>query len=118
MAILTKEQMQKLTKEQQEAFAALELRRVQKRQQLLEQARPYSGSILLPCAVGLIYFFLLFTFPGDGVLLQMLMLPLLFLLIQFHAFWTNRRLNALLDLLGDDIRRKPQEEQPSDENVA
>jgi hypothetical protein len=39
MGALTKEQIQRLTSDQQADFAALELRRCQKRERLLKQAR-------------------------------------------------------------------------------
>ena len=117
MAILTNEQIQKLTKEQQEKFAAVELRVVQKRQKLLEQARPYSGFILMPFVVALVCS-CFFLFLSDDRILLGISVYALFGLIQFHAIWTNRRLNALLELLDPDMGCKPQQKQSTDENVA
>jgi len=97
---LSKEQMQKLSPEQQETLGEMETRRVQRRQELLEQARGTHihiwGSLLicLP-AMGL-----LFAIAGpERRLLGMFTLLFAVIFTQFRAACINRRLDALVELL-------------------
>jgi hypothetical protein len=102
MNTLTKEQIQKLTPEQQDAFGAAEAHRVQQQLKLLDQARKYHGQFVAPslaavAAITLGYFhasmrtWLVFGFIS------------LWLLFVFHITGVNRRLDALLKLLEKDL---------------
>ena len=105
--MLTKAEVGKLSVEQQETLAQLELRQAQRRQKLLEQARGLdwrsryfplyiSGIFLVFISAYYFNFFRcqeqpsIFYFPAGMVVVFTLV---------FHITRTNRRLDALLELL-------------------
>ena len=105
--MLTKAEVGKLSVEQQETLAQLELRQAQRRQKLLEQARgldwrsryfPFylSGIFLVFISAYYFNFFrcqeqpAVFYFPASMIVVFTLV---------FHITRTNRRLDALLELL-------------------
>ena len=105
--MLTKVEVGKLSVEQQETLAQLELRQAQRRQKLLEQARgldwrsryfPFylSGIFLVFISAYCLNFFqyqeqpAVFYFPASMIVVFTLV---------FHITRTNRRLDALLELL-------------------
>ncbi len=97
MSELTKEEMEKLTGEQQEALADVVVQRMRQRQDLLKQARAYRGRWWFPvvvvaagCALALI---------PQNRLLPVFLFVLMLGLIQFHANGLNLRLDALMKLL-------------------
>ena len=103
MNTLTKDQFQQLTSEQQETVASVELRRAQKRQQLLTQARCYRGQNLVS---GVIFSFVVCLASYNAVAgsyLPSLCIFALAPLIGFHADRINRRLDALIELLDTDV---------------
>jgi hypothetical protein len=100
---ITKDQIQQLTPEQQEALASIEVQRAQKRQQLLEQSRRYRAQQWLPALVLSILLLLpVFTFQRFFSFCIICLAVSLWFLIQFHAAGINRRLDALLELLESD----------------
>lgn len=111
MNTLTKDQIQRLTPEQQETLAAIEVQRTNKREQLSEQARRYPGQQWL-LALVLAILLLLPVFTSERFLpFRVIFLAVgLWFLIQFHAAGVNRRLDALVELMeadrekeGDDV---------------
>ncbi len=88
--------MQKLTSEQQEELAKVELCLTQRRQLLLETARGYPGFFLMPTAVAVICFCVSIRKEADW---ESFCFFWIFGLIQFHAVTINRRLNAIMELL-------------------
>ena len=103
MTTITSDRIQKLTNEQQETLAEVELRLARRKQQLLEQARSYRGYRLVPSALVLIGVCLYVFRPSHIELLGFCILAA-FALIQFHAAGINRRVSALLELLETDIK--------------
>jgi len=100
MNTLTKDQVQQLTPEQQSAVATMELRRVQKHERLLKQARQSRYSIfgcagLLAIAYGLALYF------RAPFWMQMSIFSLA-MAIFFQSVDINRRLDAMLELFEDD----------------
>ena len=106
-SMLTKAEVGKLSVEQQETLAQLELRQARRRQKLLEQARgldwrsryfPFylSGIFLVFISAYCFNFFrcreqpAVFYFPASMIVVFTLV---------FHITRTNRRLDALLELL-------------------
>ena len=100
-SMLTKEQWEKLSPEQQQALAAVELRSLDKRQRLLRQARGYTGRWLLSVVL-LLYMPALLLLGAKTQQLVAFALLGLFALVQFHVTGINRRLNALMELLERD----------------
>jgi len=99
MKTLTKDLIQKLTPEQQEMLAAIEVQHIRKRDQLLEQARRYSGQRWLPSIIFSILIFLpVFTLERSLPFCVIGLAAVLWILIQFHAAGINRRLDALVEL--------------------
>ena len=118
---ITKEQVEHLSPEQQEALASMELQRAKKRQRLLDEVggRP-SLTKWLPGFFPILFFCLLFgsalftgndSFTGDARLLSsggyaplciigIAMIPGFF--IQVQVALQNRRLDALVDMLEED----------------
>jgi len=100
MNTITKEQIQQFTPEQQAAVATMALRRVQKRERLLKQARQSRYSIfgcagLLAIAYGLaVYFRAPFWMQMSIFVLAMAILA--------QSVAINRRLDAMLELFEDD----------------
>ena len=99
---LTREQVQKLTPEQQETIGSLEAQRIRMRQQLLERARCYRGrglieGLLIAVVCGLAMYGL-----ASPRALPFAVMALIFL-VWFHVAGLNRRLDALMQLLDHDI---------------
>ena len=99
MKTLTKDLVQKLTPEQQETLATIEVQRIKKRDQLLEQAHRYRGQRWLPSILFPILIFLpVFTLEKFLPFCVIGLAGILWILIQFHAAGINRRLDALVEL--------------------
>ena len=112
MAITTlKDRVRKLTPEQQEAFGAIKARRLRSRQQLQERAR--RG---MSVGVGLL------TGLAGGLAIVSTALPRVLPfaiiavvgLVTFHANRLYRRLDALMELLDEDIKITTEREQRDD----
>lgn len=109
---LTKEQVSRLTEEQQEVIGRLALDEANHHQALVRKASDYRGVH----SISLVAFILAVVFWSKleraGILIEVLAFTVL-LLIQIHAFAINRRLNAILKL----VELKRSREIPStDEN--
>ena len=103
MNALTKDQIQRLTPQQQEMLANVEVQQTQKRQQLLVRARRYRGQQWLPALVLCILCFVpIFTFEKFLPFCIIFLAMSLWYLIQFHAAGVNRRIDALMELLESD----------------
>ena len=105
MSAMTKDQIQRLTPAAQEAVANLALRRVA----LLEKAKRYRGQMwipsFVPAALMLLFIFGFGrTLPSSDrlVIFVMLMIVSGSALIQTNGI--NRRLDALMELLEEDLR--------------
>ena len=111
MTALTKEQMQKLSPGQQADLAVLELQRAKKRHRLLEQARGYRGQNIVP-GVLMVIVFSVFLFSAEASPVHSMWLftgvILLLSLTMFHAALINRRLDALMELLEDELQNAAQ----------
>jgi hypothetical protein len=99
---MNRDQIEKLTPEQQETYADLEARRVRKREDIKEQARNYWGRLWLPPLLAGICFFGCIFEKNHHELVLYFMGLFLFFSIQFHAAGVNRRLDALVELYGPD----------------
>ena len=114
MTPLTKDQVRKLAPEQQEALAEMAVRRFRSRQQLLKRAR--SGMTL---TAGL------FMGLAGGLAIVSTAIPralpfaiiAVIALVTVHTVRLNKRLNALMELLEEDIKKAAESEQ-SDDNHA
>lgn len=100
--MLNKDQVRKLTLEQQEALGGVEAQRVRVRQKLVEDARRYRGvhvvGIFLMCvAIGLAIFYSAQLGPLSYGIIAVACLA------QFHALGLNRRIDALMKLLDSDL---------------
>lgn len=100
----TKERVQKLPPDQQEAIAHLVIQQLEARQQLLERARRYRGMIafgglLTPLAFGLAV--LSTSIPRALPFAVIVVCGL----VVFHVDGVNRRLDALLQLMETDAKR-------------
>ncbi len=100
----TKDQIQKLTPEQQEALGSTIIKRDTMRQRLLKQRGHYQAMALFPALVMVALYLapMIFTNPKYGKLPIFCVGLSLWALIQFHAAGVNRRLDALIDLMEDD----------------
>ena len=102
MKTLTKEEVGKLTPEQQEALGSMEVQHIRSRQQLLARARRGMN-----VAIGL------FTGLASGLAILGVAFPrvlpfaiiALVCLVTVHATRLNQRLDALLELFDEDIKR-------------
>ncbi len=107
MATLTKDQIAKLTPEQQETLDSIEAQRVLRRLRLIEQARGYRGFHLVPLLMGVVAV-VLYGFGGfDSVIMRQFspyFIVVLLCLIEFHAYGTNRRLDALMELTDHHVK--------------
>lgn len=102
--MLTKDQIQKLPPEQQEAFAQLLVQHVQSRQRILERARRYRGMGFIGGGVmGLGYGLAILSFSMPRALPFAIMVVSISATI--HAAGLNRRVDALMELLETDIKR-------------
>jgi hypothetical protein len=114
---LSKDEVRKLSPDQQDAFARMVVRYTQSRLQLLERARRYRGMNVLG---GLL------TGLGCGLAILSTSMPraLPFAIfavssaVGFHAAGVNRRLDALIELLEADIRRATETEKTDDKTAA
>lgn len=103
MSTLTKDQIQHLAPEQQETLAAIEVQRLKRREQLLQQARHYRGQLWQPLlAFGVLF---LVCRIADQDAQPFFVALILWGLIQLHAVGVNRRLNALMELLESDKKK-------------
>src|ERR1041384_7769296 len=107
MNVLTKEQIQKLTPDAQEAVASLALGDARRRMRLLEKARRYRGQKWISLlAFAVLMFGFLFgdrmTFPGSDRLIPLAMLFIVWGGAQFQIDGINRRLDAMIELLEAD----------------
>src|ERR1700722_17709009 len=100
MNTITKDQIQQFTPEQQDAIATMEMRRVQKRERLLKQARQSRYSIFATAAM------LAIAYGAAAILKAPLLLQLGFFVLAMaiimQSVAINRRLDALLELFDDD----------------
>jgi Flp pilus assembly protein TadB len=100
MKTLTREQIQQLTPEQQTNLATMELRRVQKRQRLLKQARE-SRYFSFATGVGLAVAWGAAAISRSPFWLHISIFALaMAILVQTAS--VNRRLDALMELLEDE----------------
>ena len=99
MSTITKEQIQQFTPEQQAAVATMALRRVQKRERLLKQARQSRRPIFATAAMLALAYGVAMT--QKPPLLQLGFFALA-MAIMMQAVAVNRRLDALLELFDDD----------------
>jgi predicted lipid-binding transport protein (Tim44 family) len=102
MKKLTRDEIERLTPEQQNALGALEVKRVEARQRLIESARGYGGTglvagLMIGAAMALVFYGI---FEPRAVPLAII--PVI-TLIGFHAAGINRRLDALTELLKKDL---------------
>lgn len=100
MKTLTQEQIQQLTPEQQTDLAMVELRRVQKRQRLLKQARE-SRYFIFASVGGLAVAYGAAAISRAPFWLQISIFALA-MAILVQAVSVNRRLDALMELLEDE----------------
>ena len=100
MKTLTEEEIKRLTFEQQTELATVELRRVQKHQRLLKQARE-SRYFIFASAVGLAAAYGAAAISRAPFWLQMSILGLA-MAILFQGLGVNRRLDALMELHEDE----------------
>ena len=124
MSALTKEQMQKLTLEAQEAFASLTLAETKRRAQLLEtawrhRAQPWIRALVPALLLLAFVIWDAWTITRTDRLLLFAVILIAYSAIQFEANCINRRLDALLELLDTDLRGQKtaaghQEGEPSD----
>jgi hypothetical protein len=98
----TKDQIQQLAPEQQEALAFIVLKREATRQRLLKQRGKYRAMLWLPALVFLVLYLATMPNPVFGKLSGFCVAISLWFLIQFHASRLNRRLDALIELMEDD----------------
>jgi hypothetical protein len=108
MSVLTKEQIQKLTPEQQEAVASLALDGARRRTLLLERARRYRGQVWVPAlapAILLLVFFLwgARNLPWSDPVIPFAMVMIVDGIMQVQITGINRRLDALIELLEADV---------------
>lgn len=102
MKTLSKDDIGKLTPEQQEAIGSLEAQRIQMRQQLVERARRYRGmnvlaGLLMGVALGLAILSVAIPRALPFAVIAVTAL------VGFHAAGLNRRLDALMQLLDREI---------------
>ena len=101
---ITKNQIQQLTPEQQEALASTVIKRDARRQRLLKQGGHYRGMSWLPFLVPSALYLapMLITNPKYGQIVIVCVGMTLWFLIQFHAACVNRRIDALIELMEED----------------
>jgi len=100
MRTLTKDEIQRLSFEQQADVAKLELRRAQKRERLLKQARQ-SRYFIFASGGGLAFAYGAAVLSGAPFWLQMSILVMV-MAILIQAVGINRRLDGLMELLDED----------------
>jgi hypothetical protein len=98
-----REQLEKLTPEQQELIAGVEAKLLLKRERLLRQTRLYRGFYVLPTFL-LLAVFAYLAFDSTGTMLLPFSIFALGFLIQFNAAGVNRRVDALIELLDAELK--------------
>ena len=100
----TKDQIQHLTPEQQDALGSIVIERDKTRQRLLKQRGHYRAMAWLPIVLMMPLYLapMLITNPRYVQLSTFCVAMCLWVLIQFHAAGINRRLDALIELMEDD----------------
>ena len=111
MSTLTKDQMQKLTPEQQEAFASMVTSDFRWRQELLKLAHQrwiyrIVAGVIFAASVGLA------ASQSGKTPIVSLCIVLLALLVQIHAMVLHQRLDALLKLRDADLRSRSEKQEP------
>jgi len=105
MSMPTKDQIEKPTPEQETLLARVLAERLRKREELLREIRLYRGFYAIPAVFVMAAFA---TAVLDGATKTML-LPVWIIglggLIHFHATSVNRRIDALVQLLDEDLKR-------------
>jgi|ERR1041385_6231324 hypothetical protein len=115
MSAFTRDQVQKLTPEQQEAFGTLEAQRIRSRQQLLQRARRNSMGVGTALLMGFVNALagLCLSFPRA--------LPVAIIAaIGFTAFLAgrlNRRIDMLMELLEQDMEKGTKTNQSGDDHA-
>ncbi|MEC5125817.1 hypothetical protein VSU19_03585 [Verrucomicrobiales bacterium BCK34] len=99
--ILTKEQVAKLSPEQQEVIARLALDDARSRRAMLEQAKSYRGYRLAPTLLVIVGSCLWFWNDDMDSLLPFFGL-LVLIFIKFHVWGVNSRIDALIRILNLD----------------
>ena len=101
---ITKDQIQKLTPEQQDAVASIVAKQAKTRERLLKQVGHYRAVSWLPVLLTFPLYLasMLLTNPNYGPLSVICVGMILWFLIQFHAAGINRRLDALVKLMEDE----------------
>jgi len=117
MKTLSKDEVRKLTPEQQEAIGIMEAQRVRTRQQLVERARGYRGmnlivGLLMGVAMGLAIYSVV---TPRALLFAIIAVTAL---VGLHAAGLNRRLDALMQLLEHDINKDIARDLGNDDNAA
>jgi hypothetical protein len=102
--MLTKDQIEKLTPEQQAAIAKVEAQRLRTREELLRRTRLYRGFHAVPTFFVLAAFVIMVRDSTKTILLPFCIIGL-GTVIHFHAAGVNRRIDALLRLLDADLKR-------------
>jgi hypothetical protein len=99
----TKEQIQQLTPEQQEALGSIAIKRDTIRLRLLKQRGHYRAVVWLPIVLMMPLYLapMLITNPKYLQLSIFCVAMCLWVLIQFHAAGVNRRVDALVELMED-----------------
>jgi hypothetical protein len=98
MNALTKDQIRQLTPEQQETIATMEITRMKKREKLLLRARGSSFGIIVGLPVLVAGIFVLNYYKTPNLSMLVFIGTGLWSLL----FAINRRLDAIIELLGDD----------------
>lgn len=104
---ITKDQIQKLTPEQQDALGSVVIQRAKTRERLLKQVGHYRRISWFPALVIFVLYLapMLITYPKYGQVSIICVGMSLWVLIQFHATGVNRRLDALVELLEADKKK-------------
>jgi CHASE2 domain-containing sensor protein len=111
MSTLTKEQIQNLTPEQQEALASFTLSEAKRRTLLLVKTRHHGwqtwiASLMPAVLVSAFLFWHGWTIPESDRLVLLAVIAITSGTAQWQVTAMNRRLNALIELLETDLRRQ------------
>ncbi len=112
MSPLTKEQVQKLTPEQQAAFATMLTTHAQWRQELLNQCRQ-QWSYRIAAGVILLTALALAIFQAGKTPFPSMCIVLLAILVQLHASLIHRRLDAVLELFSATAKPPVRTDEPA-----
>ena len=113
MNTIPKAKIRSLNTDQQEAVADIELRLFRNRQQLISRAKSYTGLVVFPSMLFLVVIGLLIFNIGYQIVFIFCIFASI-VLVQFHAFGLNRRLDALCNLLEVDITHANKTQKPTD----